>query len=89
MTDRAYTVSEIDALREACANKWLWGSYRGPQGSYSDEPSRVYYGQEKDVAVEQMVRTHMMAGHTAQDLYASDANGLRGGPASLFNLAQQ
>lgn len=72
MTDRAYTVAEIDALRDACQNKWTWGVY-----SLSDLPmkggmcGRGWRGSERDVAVEAMVRTHMLAGHTAADLKKS------------------
>lgn len=68
--ERAYTVAEIDALRNAAGNKWLWGSYRGPRG---DGCSRSYQEAERVRCVEDMVRTHMIAGHTAADLYASEA----------------
>ena len=27
MSERTYTVAEIDALRQACENKWLFGTY--------------------------------------------------------------
>lgn len=69
MADRAYTVSELNALRQAVENKWLWGAYRGPRGNGA---SRPYREEEKIAAVEQMVRTHMLAGHTANDLYATE-----------------
>jgi hypothetical protein len=68
--DRAYTVSEIDALRDAVENKWLWGSYSGP--SRDADFSRAYKPEEKQKAVEEMVRTHMIAGHSAEDLLASE-----------------
>jgi len=67
MTERSYTVAEIDALRRAVETKWLFGSYTGHTGS-----SRCYYENEKVRAVEELVRTHMLAGHTADDLYASE-----------------
>lgn len=74
MGERAYTVREIDALRAAVEKKWLFGSYnpwdRADGGSIC---SRSYRGEEKAAAVEEMVRTHMLAGHTAEDLYASEA----------------
>ena len=65
--DRAYTVSEIDALRRVVENKWLYGLYRPRTGT-----SRSYSSSEKELAVEQRVRTHMLAGHTADDLLASE-----------------
>lgn len=69
MSERAYTVGDIDDLRTAVANKWLWGAYSGPSGNCM---SRSYQSAEKDTAVEQMVRTHMLAGHTGDDLRASE-----------------
>lgn len=67
---RSYTVREIDALRAACENKWLFGSYRVPDGITI---GRSYREGEKTAAVEEMVRTHMLAGHTAEDLLGSEA----------------
>lgn len=69
MSERSYTVSELDALRNAVERKWLFGSYRlGIQCRMS----RSYREEEKTKAVEEIVRTHMLAGHTADDLYASE-----------------
>jgi hypothetical protein len=70
MAERAYTVSELDALRRAAENKWLFGSYGNSPGKIRF--SRSHKQEEKAVAVEEMVRTHMLAGHTADDLYASE-----------------
>lgn len=69
MTERKYTVKEIDALREACGNKYLYGVYdwRKARGW-----SRGHTEMEKCHAVEQMVRTHMLAGHVAEDLINSE-----------------
>jgi hypothetical protein len=75
MTERAYTVSEIEALRRAIDNKYLFGSYN-PQLQSGTLMSRSYMADEKMNAVEQMVRTHMLAGHTAADLYASESPAL-------------
>lgn len=61
---RAYTVPEIDDLRRVVENKWLFGSYGGSGGGLS----RPYQETDKVKAVEEMVRTHMLAGHTADDL---------------------
>jgi len=70
MADRAYTVAEIDALRGACKCRWLYGTTRlSSQGGMS----RSYGPGELDAAVEQMVRTYMMAGIVAEDIYAQDA----------------
>ena len=66
--ERTYTVREVDALRSACESKWLFSSYRGRSGA-----SRAYKEDEKTRCVEEIVRTHMQAGHTAEDLYASEA----------------
>lgn len=70
MTDRAYTVREIDGLRACCREMYLWGSYSGP--SMYSTMSRQYKEQDMVFAVEEMVRTHMMAGLTAQDLKRED-----------------
>lgn len=70
MSDRKYSVVEIDDLRRAVEYKYLFGRYspvfRG------GGMSRCYREEEKSVAVEQMVRTHMLAGHTAGDMIASE-----------------
>lgn len=70
MSERKYSVTEIDNLRKACEHKWLWGTYR-PVSTRGF--SRSYKEGEKTTCVEQLVRTHMLAGHTADDLYASEA----------------
>lgn len=83
MTERAYTVKEIDELRWCCENKYIWGRYNGPvKGSFiapstengftSTMISRTFREADKIVAVEEMVRTHMAAGHTAHDLIQSE-----------------
>ena len=68
MSERAYTVKELDALRDAVENKFLWGRYNGPhEGQFS-----TYDHNEMTKTVEERVRTHMLAGHTAEDLLASE-----------------
>jgi hypothetical protein len=69
--EKAYTVREIDALRSVATNKFLWGHYGHPEGNCT---SRTYREEEKVACVEQMVRTHMLAGHTAQDLLDSEVS---------------
>lgn len=69
MTERSYTVHEVDDLRRAVDNKYLYGSYTPTQNSGF---SRSYRDDEKARVVEELVRTAMLAGHTADDLYASE-----------------
>ena len=71
MTERAYTVAEIQALRSAVKMKWLYGSY-SPNFQQGSGMSRSYMESDKYKAVEEITRTHMLAGHTAEDLYASE-----------------
>ena len=67
--DRAYTVAEIDALRRACELRYLYGTTRTTNLSGA---SRSYREDEKIKAVEEMVRTYMLAGKVAQDIYDAD-----------------
>lgn len=68
--ERAYTVSELNALRRIIENKWLFGTY--DFNSVGNRWSRSYYENEKASCVEKLVRTHMLAGHTADDLIKSE-----------------
>lgn len=68
MTERSYKVAEIDQLRLVCEEKLIWGNYHG---GFCGQSSSAGTWVERVVAVEAMVRTHMMAGHTAEDLLAS------------------
>lgn len=70
MAQRIYTPDELEALRLAADNKFLWGSYGGPRPG--GEISRMYQAGEKSGAVEQMVRDLMSAGHTAEELRANE-----------------
>lgn len=63
--DRQYNIHEIDALRAAVRNKYLWGSYRPPNQGGS---SRSYKEDEMARVVEEEVRTLMIAGLTADEL---------------------
>jgi hypothetical protein len=67
---RAYTVQELDALRTLVERKYLYGTYGMPPRGMS----RSYREDEKAKTVEEMVRTHMLAGHTAGDLLASESD---------------
>ena len=73
MSERKYSVSEIEALRNSVENKWLFGSYN-PQHTRCCA-SRSYSENQKTQCVEELVRTHMLAGHTVEDLYASEQEG--------------
>jgi hypothetical protein len=71
MSERAYTVKEIDALRRACRERVIWGSsvmshlYRG-------RSSGSYKASEADQKAEEMVRTFMLAGITAEQVKEQD-----------------
>ena len=68
---KAYTVAEIDALRRACENRYLWGNANGPRGG--SVGSRSYHETDKSKVVEDQVRTYMLAGITGSDLCAEDS----------------
>lgn len=70
--ERSYTVKEIDDLRTVIANKIRFGRYDGtPPNGYMwmtiGNPQIDY------VLLEERIRTHMLAGHTAQDLLNSES----------------
>lgn len=71
---RAYTVFELDALRGVVEHKWLFGRYKHPPQEGMTYLSRSYKEEDKVKAVEEIVRTHMLAGHTAEMLLASETN---------------
>lgn len=67
--NRHYTVSELDDLRRVVEDRLLFGT------SYNDGRGRVsrqYSKHELEKQVEEQVRTHMIAGHTAQDILDAD-----------------
>lgn len=66
---RAYTVKEIDDLRQACEMRFLWGTTNPTGEMYC---SRQYKESEKILAVEELVRTYMTAGITAEDIQKQD-----------------
>jgi hypothetical protein len=64
---RGYTVREIDDLREVCEKVWLYGTrYYSP--NWSGGVGRSYLPEVKTKCVEEIVRTYMIAGITADDL---------------------
>lgn len=62
---RAYTVKEIDDLREVCEMKYLYGTTDPMQAIGF---SRQYQESDKVKAVEELVRTYMIAEITAEDI---------------------
>jgi hypothetical protein len=69
MNRRNYTVKELDDLRRVVEDRVLFGT------SFNDGKGRVsgqFRAGEVRNEVEQLVRTHMIAGHTAQDLIDAD-----------------
>jgi hypothetical protein len=66
---RPYTVSEIDDLRMVCEDRYLYGTTNLHR---SMTLSRQYQEQDKNAAVEEMVRTYMTAGLTADDIRKQD-----------------
>lgn len=69
MKKKSYTVREIDALRGAVENRYLWGNANGASEAGF---SRTYKESEMRVDVEEQVRTYMLAGITAQALCKAD-----------------
>lgn len=73
MTERAYTLSEVEALRDACRNKARWCRYTGHEFSHIRRLGGAGLTRlEEIVTVEEMVRTFMLAGTTAEELYESE-----------------
>lgn len=64
--ERAYTVAEIDELRQACRERWLYGTTAHVNSSRMCIRDDLYRG------VEHLFRTYLLAGVTAADIYAAD-----------------
>lgn len=70
---RRYTVREIDELRVACGERYLFGTtYFEFDATGATSWSRTYREKEAVVAVEGMVRTYMLAGITAKQIWEED-----------------
>lgn len=68
---RKYDVVELNDLRAAVTTHWLYGTYFPRNG----QNSRTCNSEaEMSKAIEARVQTHMLAGHTATDLYTSETN---------------
>lgn len=72
---RAYTAQELDALRSVLEYKWVWWTYNTvlPPSGKTIRSSRSYQVEEKIRCVEELLRTSMIAGHTADDLLRSES----------------
>ena len=74
MSERAYTVAQINQLRDVCREKVIWGSYGGPdlEPGETTVMSRGFAPGDVERDTTELVRMHMLAGHTAADLLASE-----------------
>lgn len=66
MNDRRYTVAEIDALRAAVTASLRPRRAPSPHEHHFNLPS-------SGLSIEERVRTYMLAGITAEDVLAADA----------------
>lgn len=66
---KKYTVKEIEDLRDVIERKYMFGTY---SLAYSPRMSICFKESEKTIHVEENLRTHMLAGHTANDLIKSE-----------------
>ncbi len=69
MTERVYTVAEIDELRDAVWKRVVYGTTRPVSGTCSP----VFGPGEVDRRVEERIRTYILAGITAEDLISEDS----------------
>ncbi len=67
MTERAYTVAEIDRMRRAVEYRWLYGCSLGDCHP-GQLMSRTYKETEKTACVEEELRTYMLAGIEPEEL---------------------
>ncbi len=72
--ERNYTVAELCALRSVCETKVVWGWYSGPHygANQSCVSSRSFGPGEVERSADILVRQHILCGHTAEDLIASE-----------------
>ncbi len=65
---RAYTVDEIDRMRRAVRFRWLYGMKESERVPGRQLMSVVYTGNECSKAVEEELRTYMLAGISPEEL---------------------
>lgn len=88
--ERAYTLKEIDDLRKVVREHYLWQWYHGPVfptfeatdtlsygRSGSSRMSRVFNEKDIEKAVEERVRTFMVAGMTADKILEEESESYR------------
>lgn len=68
MESQKYSVQEIDDLRTVVKCRYLFGS----SITHGNLMSITYRENEMNAAVEDLVRTHMLAGHKALDILVAD-----------------
>ena len=75
MSERAYTVAEVDRMRQAVEYKWLFGRKTSESGlSLLSKAlarairTRGHKEEEKTRCVEELLRTHMLAGVQPEEL---------------------
>ena len=68
MKDRSYTVAEIDRMRHAVEFKWLYGCRISARHMGEAMTSHVHYADERTKAVEEQLRTYMLAGIDPKEL---------------------
>ncbi len=69
MAERAYTLTEVDELREACRLRYLYGTTKRPEGG---RQSRSYMETDMEKVLTERMRQYMAAGITAKDIYEQD-----------------
>ncbi len=68
MSERTYSVAEIDRMRAAIEHRWLFGSRISNMKPGVGMSSCSYNEAEKTESVEAMLRTYMLAGTEPGDL---------------------
>ena len=77
MSEHAYTVKELDELRTCVYHRVLFGTCVFGSKSHC---SRSFSPGEAEGVTEKRLRTHMLAGHVAQDLINADTLKIKGDP---------
>ena len=73
VSERRYTVREIDELRGACRDRYKFGTtYFEFATSGASRWSHQYRENEMVVAAEETLRTYMLAGITAEQIWEED-----------------
>jgi hypothetical protein len=85
MIERAYTVTEIDDLREVVRTRYQFGTSYMPL-SHGSRTSRIFREEEMAVGVEQQIRTYMLAGLTSEDIIEADTEKYESLPTGLVGF---